>query len=203
MPLKTGLREKKNLAVKQAFFDAAMALFKEKGFDNTSVDEIAERAGYSRATYFNHFGTKQGVLRFYGQRLQQQVESSLAEADARLSPLDRIRALLLTMAREADAHSEELKLVHLHSQHDVEYLSRPTPARAYVFEAVKRLVAEAQRERRVRSDLSAEELTYHILAVYQGAVLASVAGYCEAEPVIETGWSFILDGVHGGRSSAE
>ena len=199
----TGLRERKNIAVKQAFFDAAMELFKQKGFDGTSVDEIAERAGFSRATYFNHFGTKQGVLRFYGQRLQEQVEASLVGTDPTSLALDRIRELLLTMAREADVHSEELKLVYLYSQYDTEYLTRPTPARIRVFEMVEELVSEAQRDRQVRTDIKARDLAFHVLAIYQGAVMASIAGYTKVEPVMETGWSFLLDGVRGGHSLAE
>jgi AcrR family transcriptional regulator len=199
----SGLREKKNLAVKQAFFDAAMELFKEKGFDSTSVDEIAERAGFSRATYFNHFGTKRGVLRFYGQRLQQRLEASFGEHDPSVAPLDSLRELLLAMAGEADAHTEDLKLVYLNSRYDKEYLGQPTPARVRVFEMVERLLLEAQKRRQVRSDLAARELAYHILAVYQGAVLASIAGFSRAVPLLESGWSFVLDGVHDGNSLAE
>jgi AcrR family transcriptional regulator len=199
----TGLREKKNLAVKEAFFEAAMELFKEKSFDNTSVDEIAERAGFSRATYFNHFGTKRGVLRFYGQRLQQRLETSFGEPDSSITPLDRLRELLFTMAREADAHAEDLKLVYLHSQNDREYLAQPTLARVRVFQMVERLVVEAQDKREVRPDLSAKEIAYHVFAVYQGAVLASIAGYGKVVPILESGWAFILDGVHGGHTLAE
>ena len=203
MELVTSLREKKKLAVKQAFFNAAMVLFREKGFENTSVDEIAERAGFSRATYFNHFGTKQGVLRFYGQRLQQKLDASFGESDPSIAPLDRIRDLLFAMAREADAHAEDLKLVYLHSQYDMEYLAQPTAARVRVFEMLEQLVSEAQDKREVRSDLKARELAYHILAVYQGAVLASIAGYSKVVPVLESGWSFIRDGVYGGNPLAE
>ena len=203
MPTRSGLRAQKNRAAKQAFFDAAMELFKENGFDGTSVDEIADRAGFSRATYFNHFGTKQGVLRFYGQRLQEQVEASLTKIDSKASALDRIREVLLTMAREADAHSDELKLVYIYSQHDVEYLTKPTRARLRVFELMEELVSEAQRDGQVRTDLRARELAFHILAVYQGAITASVAGYTKVEPVMDTGWSFLLDGVRGGHSLAK
>lgn len=203
MTQEPSLREKKNQAVKQALFDAAIELFKEKGFDGTSVDEIAERAGYSRATYFNHFGTKQGVLRFYGQRLQDRVETSLAEIEPTASPLERIRGLLFTMAREADSHSEALKLVYLYSRSDTEYLTKPTSARKRVFELLESLVRQAQKAEEVRIDLTSEMLAYHILAIYQGAVWASVGGYCKAEPALETGWAFILNGVRGGSALAE
>ncbi len=97
-----GLRQKKNFLVKQALYRAAMELFQTKGFTETSVDEITERAGFSRATFFNHFGTKQGVLRLYGQRLQSLVENLLDQADPSISPLELIRQMISVMVREAE-----------------------------------------------------------------------------------------------------
>ena len=41
---------------------AAFALFDERGFDATTVDHIAERAGVGRTTYFRHFPTKEDVI---------------------------------------------------------------------------------------------------------------------------------------------
>ena len=203
MPSGPSLREKKNLAVKQALFDAAMDLFKEKGFDGTSVDEIAEKAGYSRATYFNHFGTKHGVLRFHGQRLQSRVEALFAQADADSPPLDRIRQLLLAMAREADSHCDELKLIYMYSHNDPEYLLRPTPARMRVFELVQELVTAAQQAGQMRRDMASKVLAFHISSTYQSAVIASIGGYCKAEEAVEAGWMFLLDGIRGGHSLAE
>jgi AcrR family transcriptional regulator len=45
-----------------ALEDAATELFLEQGYQNTSIDEIARRAGISRATFFNYFTTKSDVL---------------------------------------------------------------------------------------------------------------------------------------------
>lgn len=42
--------------------EAASELFLEKGYSATSVDDIAQRAGVSRATFFNYFPTKADVL---------------------------------------------------------------------------------------------------------------------------------------------
>ena len=156
----------------RSFFEAAMALFRQKGVERTSVDEIAERAGFSRATYFNHFGTKEGVLRYYGQRLQERMEKLLAEAAPDATPLERIQEMLLAMAREADRCSDDLKFVYLHSLRDPDYFARPTPARQRVFEIVCDLVAEAQRGGEIRSDLSAKEIAFHLMSLYNGAVSA-------------------------------
>ena len=45
-----------------ALEDAATELFLEQGYQNTSLDEIARRAGISRATFFNYCTTKSDVL---------------------------------------------------------------------------------------------------------------------------------------------
>lgn len=45
-----------------ALEDAATELFLEQGYQNTSIDEIARRAGISRATFFNYCDTKSDVL---------------------------------------------------------------------------------------------------------------------------------------------
>jgi AcrR family transcriptional regulator len=199
---KPGLRERKNAEVKAAFFEAAMALFRQKGVEQTSVDEIAERAGFSRATYFNHFGTKRGVLRYYGQQLQKRMEELQAEAAPDASPLERIREMLLAMAREADRCSDDLKLVYLHSLRDPDYFAVPTPARRRVFEMVCDLVAEAQRGGEIRTDLSATEITFHLISLYNGAVLAAVSGVGPAGAMLRSAWRFMIDGVRGGDSPA-
>ena len=43
-------------------YDAAIALFVEKGFDSTTMEDIADRADVARATVFNHFARKTAFL---------------------------------------------------------------------------------------------------------------------------------------------
>ena len=49
-------------SVPDRLVDAAFALFAERGFEHTTVDDIAERAGVGRTTFFRHFGSKEQVI---------------------------------------------------------------------------------------------------------------------------------------------
>jgi AcrR family transcriptional regulator len=56
------LRERKHLLVKTAIWDAAMDLFEERGYDETTVDEIADRAGISRRSFFRYYSSKSDLM---------------------------------------------------------------------------------------------------------------------------------------------
>lgn len=49
-------------ATKERLVDAAYALFDEQGFEATTVDDIAERAGVGRTTFFRTFRSKEDVI---------------------------------------------------------------------------------------------------------------------------------------------
>jgi AcrR family transcriptional regulator len=71
-----------------------MELYEERGFDDTTVAEIAKRAGLTERTFFRHFADKREVL-FSGSELlaTRLAEAVLAAPDA-ASPLDAVAAAL-------------------------------------------------------------------------------------------------------------
>ena len=52
----------KSLEKKQRIFEAAVELFLKNGFDNTSMDQIAEMAGVSKQTVYSHFKNKEDLF---------------------------------------------------------------------------------------------------------------------------------------------
>ena len=57
-----GLRDRKKERTRAAIRDAALELFAEHGYEVTTVDQIAERAEVSKATFFRYFATKSEVI---------------------------------------------------------------------------------------------------------------------------------------------
>jgi len=57
-----GLRELNAARTRELILDAAFALFEEHGYDNTSLEDIAERAGVSISTLYRYFRTKDTLV---------------------------------------------------------------------------------------------------------------------------------------------
>ena len=73
---------------------AALELYSERGFDQTTVAEIARRAGLTERTYFRHFADKREVL-FWGQGiLHELLVGAVAAAPESVPPIDAVGAAL-------------------------------------------------------------------------------------------------------------
>lgn len=57
-----GRPQKRTIQTKQNILSAAEKLFSKNGFDNTSMDEVALKAGVVKGTIFSHFGDKTSLL---------------------------------------------------------------------------------------------------------------------------------------------
>ncbi|MFV0307404.1 MAG: TetR/AcrR family transcriptional regulator [Desertimonas sp.] len=57
-----GRRERKRRSTRTAIVEAALELFEQQGYSETSIEEITERADVARRTFFRHFVSKDAVL---------------------------------------------------------------------------------------------------------------------------------------------
>jgi AcrR family transcriptional regulator len=73
---------------------AALALYGEHGFENTTVAEIAERAGLTERTFFRHFADKREVLFGGAGTLQELLVSTVASVPDSAAPIDAVVAAL-------------------------------------------------------------------------------------------------------------
>lgn len=72
--------------------EAALALYAERGFDQTTAAEIAARAGVTERTFFRHFADKREVLFGGSDLLQEQIVTGVVQAPGQWGPLDAVAA---------------------------------------------------------------------------------------------------------------
>jgi len=66
-----GLREQKKAETRKAIIDSSIQLFTEKGFEKTSIEDIAKQAGIGKATVYTYFATKDDIfLTFCSEELE-------------------------------------------------------------------------------------------------------------------------------------
>src|SRR6516162_3429106 len=73
---------------------AALDLYVERGFEQTPVAEIAERAGLTERTFFRHFADKREVLFAGAGVLQELLETAVTGAPDSVAPLEAVAAAL-------------------------------------------------------------------------------------------------------------
>jgi AcrR family transcriptional regulator len=96
----TGLRERKKRETRDALTRAALELFVERGYDETTLAEIAEAAGVSTRTIFAYFPSKEDILFSTIEAMRDALVQALAERPAGTDALAALREFILSSAHQ-------------------------------------------------------------------------------------------------------
>jgi AcrR family transcriptional regulator len=97
----TNLRLRQYEFARKSIFEAAFELFKTKGFEQTTVDDIAKAAGTSRRTYFRYFKTKEDVILSYIVDLGKLAITFISNRPVDEKPMDSLRNAIQFAVKEA------------------------------------------------------------------------------------------------------
>src|ERR1700730_2031635 len=103
-----GLRERKKARTSQALEDAALDLFSVKGFDATTIEEIADAVEVSPRTFFRYYASKEEVLFGNDAAKDGNLADPLAARPPGESSLERLRAAVLAKAADCDRDRQRM-----------------------------------------------------------------------------------------------
>lgn len=101
-------RERKKEETRRRIFEAAITLFREQGFEATTVDEITEKADVGRGTFFNYFPRKESVLAYLSEERVGLAEENAAEMLQDLVPAREKLLEIFAFAASAYVADREL-----------------------------------------------------------------------------------------------
>jgi AcrR family transcriptional regulator len=100
---------RKRLATRQSISDAATRLFFERGFDNVTIDEIAEAADVSRMTVFNHFSRKEDMFFDLDEEARGAMLNALETRERGVSPIEALRLFVQLAVMEKHPYAKVLE----------------------------------------------------------------------------------------------
>ncbi|GGL67891.1 TetR family transcriptional regulator [Streptomyces fumigatiscleroticus] len=109
-----GLRERKKRRTRDALLRAALELFTTRGYETTTVDEIAEAVGVSQRTFFRYFASKEEAAFFVARLAESHFVEALRERPQEEAPLEALRRAVLESWDTIGEAIEQLVPLELH-----------------------------------------------------------------------------------------
>jgi AcrR family transcriptional regulator len=172
-PPRANRRERRSAEIRKRLYRAALGIFAERGYLETTVEDITEAADVGKGTFFNYFRTKEHVLARYGEERLATIDRAVQKARASDGPvLDVFKELAVNLASQSSQSPALLRSIFM------AHLSC-TPMRAEFQRRLRRgrrlmgeLFALAQERDEIRRDLSAAELGRLTHIIFMGVTIA-------------------------------
>lgn len=204
-----GLRARKKQQVREAILDACGRLFRARGFDETTIDDVVAEVGISRQSFFNYFRGKDAVLAELGLAwLREQAVRPRAGARAarRVSVFEGTRRYVREQLAAIERDRDFMRLVFTRSsllfptgpQVGTRADERRLDHTREVFAALAGLMRAGQASGRVRGDLAPEQVAEIYVAVLLVTIRLWLTGYWGgSESLVERGMR-ALDALENG-----
>ena len=161
---KQGRRQRNKNRCRQRILRASRQLFSGKGYEETTMDDVAGRSEVSKATLYNYFPGKDSLLMGIAEaeleQIREMIEGELAEEP---SALERLRRVLEAFVLDSMCYiSLSRKISYLNSCED----SGMFATRLEMVRILRGLVCQAQDAGELRRDMDADDITELVMGLY-------------------------------------
>jgi AcrR family transcriptional regulator len=195
--VESGRRERKRLATRERLFRCAMHLFAERGFFDTTVEDITRAADVGKGTFFNYFPSKDHIMGVFAEIQLRNANAAFAEGSAGTESIREVLNRLFLRVAKEPSRSRALARSLLTA------LVGSSAVRAIVTEAMahgRELLANTfrlgQARKEVRPELDPDVLALHFQQCFIGTLAVwAMQDKGKIQPHIETSFSTFWTGV--------
>jgi len=168
-------RKEQAASTKKRIFETATMLFKENGFYNTSINDIAEKSGVSVGSFYYHFKCKEALLYILADEADANYAGFISSTENIISAdnvLDLIQSLFLLVLDTYSSWGPEFSLI-LYScmKRDPLLRDRMNNEERDFYRYIHELYQKGQSFGILRKDISAKQLAAAYVKAIRGAII--------------------------------
>src|SRR5713226_1359851 len=193
----TSRRQRRSADIRDRLFHASLQLFAQKGFLETTVEDITEAADDGKGTFFNYFPSKDHILLAFGEMQLGKLEAAIEMARKSGEPMPEfLRALGVRMTQEPTRNPAIIRAL-------LQAFLSTTPVREAMMDLQRRvqalhteMIQLGQERGEIRNDLPASEIAQVFRQTIFGTLLIwSLHGDATLHSRIEAAFNILWSGL--------
>lgn len=194
------IREAKKQKTKKAILEAAISLFSENGYDNTSIENIAKIAGVGKGTVYGYFQTKRDIIKGFCEYELEKIHMKLVNGSNQDAPvLEQMLTIYMTEFHHVTQNREFGRLFMREAvfPHDSNVQDNLDIDDKY-FQILFPILEKGQERGELRKDAELLHITAHFYSLYILIISSWYTGRIsteEVEPAMELLFRQALEGL--------
>lgn len=166
------LRETRKKELKEQIFLQALQLFREKGFEQVTVQEITVKCGIGKGTFFNYFAKKEDILLYLGESQIDLLKQSVEKHRNIDPPKKQILYVLEDLLHHFSSHSELMKLATLEIIKSASLAGKESQSVRQLHQQLSSMIDSAKQKGKLRTRWETDAITTTIVGVYFHTILS-------------------------------
>ncbi len=157
-------RERKKEATRQKLLEVSFRLFAEQGYDQTTVDQITEKADIGKGTFYNYFPSKEAVLHEFMENLSiERGKKIWGEVMALQDTRQRLAKTYQSLAAWFEEYPELIRVYQLERVNTK--LNDPLNYRMHFEKFIAEILKMGQEMGDIRDDIDVMEMVDHLMGI--------------------------------------
>jgi AcrR family transcriptional regulator len=195
----SSIREQNKIKKRRCILDAAIKLFSENGFQQTSIEELAREAGVGKGTVYSYFHTKRDIVRAFCDDLLEYTRSELAAKTNPDTPLKQQLMIIFMADFKYVSENKEFSRVFLQEKVFPKegFSAEDFEVQNNYFEMLYPIYQHAQEHGELRKGLELLHISGHFYALYLLLVSCWYTGMIPTENIPEAMETMITQTLEG------
>lgn len=165
-------KRKEREDLKNQILEAAWELFREKGYENTTVNDIIKRAGTSKGGFYYYFKAKEELLNMLYSIFDKEYEKFYTKMDKSMNSFLQLKLISQCVCYFIETNvSVELLSAMYQWQLTEKVQDGFWGDDRYYLKILKEIISQGQERGEIRKDMSVSELAHHVLLLERGILV--------------------------------